>query len=131
VSGDTQAKREGLDGWCVLELMGHRRLAGRVQEVTVAGQGFLRIDIPAVKGREPVTQLYSPGSVYAITPTTEELAKAVAESISHEPVYEAGFRKPALPSAGREVDTCEHGVAQDEHCDACGDDDLDDEDDEP
>lgn len=97
-------ERQGLDGWCVLELMGHRRLAGKVQEVTVAGQGFLRIDIPAVKDRPAATQLYSPGSVYAITPTTEELARAVAENTVHEPVYEAGFRQPALPAPSRDDD---------------------------
>ena len=32
--------------WCILELMGHRRLAGLVTECQVAGHGFLRLDVP-------------------------------------------------------------------------------------
>ena len=36
-----------VDGWCILEVMGHRRIAGFVREVTVAGAGFLRIDVPS------------------------------------------------------------------------------------
>lgn len=38
------------EGWCVLELMGHRRLGGYVREQEIAGQGFLRIDVPAPTG---------------------------------------------------------------------------------
>jgi hypothetical protein len=34
------------EGWAFLELMGHRRLGGYVSEATVAGAGFLRIDVP-------------------------------------------------------------------------------------
>lgn len=40
-------------GWCVLELMGHRRLAGQVQSVELASAPFLRIDIRA-RGRGTV-----------------------------------------------------------------------------
>lgn len=61
--------------WGILELMGHRRLAGLVSEMTIAGVGFLRIDIPktADKGLETdsaVTQIYSPSSVYCFTALT-------------------------------------------------------------
>lgn len=35
------------ESWAVLELMGHRRLAGFVREVTIAGAGLLRIDVPS------------------------------------------------------------------------------------
>jgi hypothetical protein len=35
--------------WCVVELLGHRRLAGYVQEVQLAGTGFLRLDIPPAR----------------------------------------------------------------------------------
>ncbi len=34
-------------GWAILELMGHRRLAGYVTETELAGQGVLRLDVPA------------------------------------------------------------------------------------
>jgi hypothetical protein len=76
---------EKFEGWCVLELMGHRRLAGYVTEQEIAGAGMLRIDVPGEDG--PVaTQFYSPSSVYCITPTTEEIARAVAKRNQPAPV---------------------------------------------
>lgn len=59
-------------GWCVIELMGHRRLTGRVSEEQIAGAAFLRLDVPS---DPPVTQFYSPSAVYCITPTTEDVAR--------------------------------------------------------
>lgn len=35
-----------IEGWTILELMGHRRLSGYVTEVEVAGAGMLRLDVP-------------------------------------------------------------------------------------
>lgn len=33
-------------GWAILELMGHRRLAGYVSEQEIAGAAFIRVDVP-------------------------------------------------------------------------------------
>lgn len=65
------------EGWCVLEQMGHKKLAGYVTEQTVAGFGYLRIDVP--RDGEPMTQLINPSTIYAITPTTEQIARHVAQ----------------------------------------------------
>lgn len=63
-------------GWSVLELLGHRRPHGLVQETTVAGAGFLRIDIYQGDAEAAaVTQFYPPSSVYCLTPTTEAAAR--------------------------------------------------------
>lgn len=63
--------------WAILELMGHRRLAGMVSDVQIGGASFLRIDIP---GEETaITQFYSPQAVYCITPCTEAVARAIAK----------------------------------------------------
>ena len=62
------------EGWAILELMGHRKLAGHVTEATVAGAAMIRIDVP--QGDETVTQFYAPHALYALTPTTEEVARA-------------------------------------------------------
>ena len=40
-------KENGFKQWAILELMGHRRLAGLVSETTLAGGAFLRIDVPS------------------------------------------------------------------------------------
>jgi hypothetical protein len=63
-------------GWCIVELLGHRRVAGFVTEVQIAGAGFLRVEVPSVPS---ATQFVSPGSVYALTPTTEEIVCRVAQ----------------------------------------------------
>jgi len=55
--------------------MGHRKLAGHVSEVTIAGSAMLRLDVPS---EPPVTQFYGGSAIYCITPTTEELARQVA-----------------------------------------------------
>ncbi len=81
---------EKFDTWAILELMGHRRLAGRVSEATIGGGDFLRIDIPGKDGQES-TQFYSPASVYCITPTTEEIARKTAEYNQPEPVHRWEF----------------------------------------
>lgn len=68
------------EGWAILEVMGHRRLAGHVQEVTIAGAQMLRIDIPGKAEGDAVkaTQYYGGSSIFCLTPTTEELARKEA-----------------------------------------------------
>jgi hypothetical protein len=72
--------------WAIVELMGHRRLAGRLTEQEIAGKGFLRLDIPGDDTTAAATQFYSPGSVYCITPTTEAVARSVAARDRPAPV---------------------------------------------
>lgn len=76
------------EGHAILELMGHRRLAGHVSEVEIAGGKFLRLDVPSQTPGEPpvATQFYSPGAIYCITPTSEETARAVAKGAQPAPV---------------------------------------------
>lgn len=64
--------------WTVLEVNGFRRLAGWLTEQQVAGHWFLRLDIPGADGQPGSTQLYPPTSVFAIHPTTEQVARHVA-----------------------------------------------------
>ena len=89
----------GIDGWAILELMGHRRLGGRVSEATIAGGAFIRIDVPHPNeaGIFTATQLYSPAAVYAITPTTEEIACAIARG-APEPVSRWDLRALTEPA---------------------------------
>lgn len=79
-------------GWAILELMGHRRLAGYVTEQDIAGAAMLRIDVP---GDPPTTQYYSGAAVYCITPTSEETARQVATMGRPAPVQR--WELPAAP----------------------------------
>lgn len=74
---------ETFDHWAVLELMGHRKIAGHVQELQIGGASFLRLDIPT---EPPATQFYSPSAVYCITPTTEAMCRALAATHQPRPV---------------------------------------------
>ena len=98
------------EGWTILELMGHRRLAGYVTEAEIAGGKFIRIDVPGKDGHGPrgtvATQFYGASSVYCLTPTTEEIARKVAEQSQVAPV-QAWELRPAIPAsvpAGRRDD---------------------------
>jgi hypothetical protein len=88
-------EQEKFASWAILELMGHRRLGGFVQETTIAGGAFLRIDVPGdAEGEIHSTQFYSPGSVYCLTPCSEETAKLVARSSRPEPVHQWELPRP-------------------------------------
>lgn len=66
-------------------------MAGYVSEATIAGGAFLRIDVPEVTATGPegpftATQYYRPDAVYAITPTTLDLAVQIAQTCRPQPV---------------------------------------------
>lgn len=79
--------------WCILELMGHRRLSGRVTEKVIAGQSFVRLDVPAIDGAPAVTQFYHPNSVYCMTPVTEQIAMGLAANARPQPVSRYDFQR--------------------------------------
>jgi hypothetical protein len=81
------------DGWAQLELMGHRKLVGRV--VTLGA--VLRIDTWDNDGRD-VTQFYGLRSMYALTPITEAAARALGKQLRSEPVSPWD-----LPAANRQL----------------------------
>lgn len=72
--------------WAILELMGHRRLAGYVTEVQVGGSGMLRLDVPGEDGETAATQFYAMSAVYCITPTSEATARSVSKANRPAPV---------------------------------------------
>lgn len=95
---------EKFDYWCIVEIMGHQRYAGRVTEQTVGGAAFVRVDVPESDGRPAFTKLFGAGSIYSISPVAEEIARAVAQELRREPmsIYDLPdeirerIRKPAL-----------------------------------
>jgi hypothetical protein len=62
-----------LDTWAIVEAMGHRTLAGKLTEATIAGTPML--SVLRIDGRQ---QYLPPSSVYMITPCTLQEANAVA-----------------------------------------------------
>jgi hypothetical protein len=98
--------------WCIVELYGHNRIAGLVSEQVIGGAAMVRVDVPEVKREadrwntstlkyekvmETVagfTKFFGAGAIYAITPTTQEIATAVAERLVVRPV--SAFELPQL-----------------------------------
>lgn len=77
---------EKFDLWCMVELFGHQRIAGKCTEQNIAGTNMLRVDIPATKNQPQFTRFLSSGAIYSINPVTEEVAKQIAENLQVAPV---------------------------------------------
>jgi hypothetical protein len=94
---------ERFEYFAILELMGHRRLAGKVTEAAIGGGSFIRIDMPMKDGSQS-TQFYSPGSIYCITPTTEEIARTMSMAYQLEPVNQWEFKQLQAANPGYSPD---------------------------
>ena len=77
--------------WCIVELLGHVKLAGKLSEVEKFGVKLGRLDIP--QGDGFVTRLFGGSSVYCITPVTEAVARHVVKQITVAPVSPWDFPK--------------------------------------
>ena len=82
------------DTFAIVELFGHARIAGRVSEQVIAGQGFVRVDVPANEQYPAFTRMYGTGAIYSITPVDESIARAAAAGMRERPVM---IYIPALP----------------------------------
>lgn len=76
------------EGWAVLELLGHRRHVGYVQEVTMFGGSMLSIGVLSYDREKKEfsrrKQYYSASALYALTPISEEEAHASVKPQSWE-----------------------------------------------
>lgn len=91
-------------GWTVIEMMGRRRVAGYAREVTIAGQGFIRLDLPTTEAGPGRTQYIAPSSVYAMHPVDEEIARVAARSLPEPPVARWELRNALPPAQPTTVD---------------------------
>lgn len=79
-------EQEKFDLWCVVELFGHTRIAGKCTEQNVAGANMLRVDVPKTSTQAEFTRFLSSGAIYAINPVSEDVAKQVAENLQITPI---------------------------------------------
>lgn len=106
-------KGTGFEGWAIVELFGHKRMAGYVSSQEIAGGSLVRIDVPATEAdRAPATAEYTKlvgvAAIYGITPCTEEVARRAARAIEryNDPIPVALPALPA-PSAAEDEDDIE------------------------
>lgn len=84
---------EKLELWGVVELFGHTRIAGKLTEQNIAGANMLRVDVPESKSQPPFTRFLNHAAIYAINPTTEEVARSIAERLENKPIDSWDIRK--------------------------------------
>ncbi len=72
--------------WAIVDVMGHQRYVGKVTEQVIAGCGFVRVDIPKTETTQAWTKLVGTGSIYAITPVSEDITRAMAARSQKDPV---------------------------------------------
>lgn len=111
---------------CVVELFGHQKIAGRCSEYEIAGQQFLRVQVPKTTRRDGFTKFYGPSAIYALTPVEEDIAQSMAEALNEAPIQEWRIANvELLPAAGDDDDDFD-----DDYDDVVLDDDPDENDDE-
>lgn len=99
-----EEQRKGIDTWAVVEIMGHKRIAGRVTEEPIAGTNMLRIDVPEVDGRPAYTVYHGGSAIYGITPCSEELARRAAADLAYASGSPLPVYIPELEDAHRTLD---------------------------
>lgn len=67
--------------WAVVELFGHRTLAGEVGEAYMFGTTLMRIAIPGPQGEPPDVQYYGGSAIYSLSPCSEAHARLVADRL--------------------------------------------------
>jgi ethanolamine utilization protein EutQ (cupin superfamily) len=72
--------------WAIVELMGHKVVAGLVSKSEMLGKPLLRVDVPATSTYPEFTQFYGEAAIYCVTFVSEEVAKRTAEANKTNPV---------------------------------------------
>ena len=88
-------EKEKFEAWGLLELFGHQRLAGRLSEQSIGGCHFIRIDVPTVGAVAEYTRFFTQGAIYAMTVTSEAVARKLADSFQARPIHAFDLSAPA------------------------------------
>lgn len=83
--------------WAIIEIFGHRRLAGRAREEERFGAKLLRIDIPL--NADPATHgwrthYYGGSSIFSFTPCDEATALRANRPVERPALFSARHRDP-------------------------------------
>lgn len=74
------------DAWCLVELFGHARIAGKCTEENIAGANFLRVDVPETSTQPALTRFFGAAAIYAINPIDEHTARHMAAALQVKPI---------------------------------------------
>ncbi len=79
-------KTENFDIWCLVELFGHTKIAGRCTEQNIAGTNMLRVDVPETTQQPGFTRFFGSAAIYALNSIDEDTAKFYAEQLNVKPI---------------------------------------------
>jgi len=74
------------DLWCLVELFGHSKIAGRCTEQNIAGTNMLRVDVPETTQQPAFTRFFGSSAIYAINPIDELTCREMAERLTVKPI---------------------------------------------
>src|SRR5687768_10106752 len=72
--------------WGIVELMGHKVVAGQISKSEMLGKPLLRVDVPATTAFPEFTQFYGEAAIYCVTFVSEQVARTTAEAQKVNPV---------------------------------------------
>lgn len=70
------------EAWCLVELFGHIKIAGKCTEQYLVGTHMLRVDVPETTNKPAFTRIFGHAAIYSINPIDESIARQLAESYS-------------------------------------------------
>lgn len=79
-------ENEQKEMWALVELFGHQRIAGKVTQAELGSGELIRVDVPAVGARAPLTKFYNVKAIYGITPVDQATCEIMARDIRAEPI---------------------------------------------
>jgi hypothetical protein len=74
------------EGWAIIELFGHNQIAGYVTDAPMFGTSMMRVDVSDIEGHPGYTKYFGGSAIYAITPTTKEIAIEATKRLDVRPV---------------------------------------------
>lgn len=86
-------QQEKFDLWCIVELFGHTKIAGKCTEQNIAGTNMLRVDVPETTKQPAFTRFFGSAAIYAINPVDEETARYYAVLLEKKPIESWDIRE--------------------------------------
>ena len=90
---------ESIEGFAIVELMGHQTIAGHVMTAVLGSTVMLRVDVPARGKQGAFTRYYGMSAIYSLTLVSEEVALAALDELQPRPV--TVFIPRLLPETAR------------------------------
>lgn len=89
---------EKFDQFALIEIFGHRRLAGRVTEQSIGGTNLLRVDVPATQSHPAWTTFIGGSAIFSLSIASEDICRRHAEYLKCSPVMVYEIQQQLLPA---------------------------------